>query len=144
MSSPFDKFSTSSTLEIGGVWLNFGDFEIKCGRAGGANKRFAKVVEQYFEPHRQASAVGAMSEEDAAQGLANAYADAVIFGWRTKQPDGSYVDTIGGPDGEPMEFNKANVVKLLTLLPDLFATLRSYATNWQNYKRSLLEQDAKN
>lgn len=144
MSSPFSKFATSSTLEIEGVWLNFGDFEIKCGRAGGANKRFTKVVEQYFEPHRQAANVGALSEETAAEGLANAYADAVIFGWRTKQPDGTYVDTIGGPDGEPMPFTKANVVKLLTLLPDFFATLRGHCTNFQNFRRALLEQDAKN
>ena len=143
MSSPFKQFATSNTLEIEGVWLNFGDFEIRVARAGGSNKRFAKATDQYFENHRRAAEIGALQESVAAEALANVYADAVILGWRTKSSEG-YVDTIGGPNGEPWDFTRENVIKLLTLLPDFFATLRKHCENFQNFRRALLEQDAKN
>lgn len=144
MSSPFKQFSTSSELETLGVWLNFGDFHIKVARAGGSNKRYGKASDLYFEPHRRAAEVGALSEKDASEALANVYADSVILGWRTVNEDGSFRDTIDGPDGEPWQFTRENVVKLLTLLPDFFGVLRKHCENFQNFKRSSLERDAGN
>lgn len=144
MSSPFKQFGTSNELETSGVWLNFGDFQINVARAGGSNKRYSKASDLYFEPHRRAAEVGALAEDVAAEALANVYADSVVLGWRTKNADGSFRSTLDGPEGEPWEFTRENVVKLLIALPDFFATLRRHCENFQNFKQSHLERDSKN
>ena len=144
MSSPFKTFGTSNALEISGVWLNFGGFEIKVARAGPLNQRYTVANEKNFEPHRRAAEVGALRESDAIEALAKTYADTIILGWRTKNEDGSYRDTIDGEDGAPLEFNRENVIMVMTALPDFFAKLRQHAQDYQTFRSALLETDRKN
>ena len=139
MASLFDRLKTNTDLETKGVWLNFGDAEIKIGRAGGSNMDYAKAEERYFEPHRRAADLGMLAEDVANEALRNVFADAVIFGWRTKtgtDGDGKpvYVDTIEGPDGKPLAFTRDNVLFVMRELPELFRMIRVYAGQWKVFQ----------
>lgn len=144
MTSLFKTLKTDTDLERKGLWLNFGDVEIKIARAGGANVEYAKAEERYFEPHRRAADLGILAEDVASEALRNVFADTVILGWRTKQPDGSYIDTIEGPNGEPLTFNRDNVMMVMKELPELFRTIRQYANEYKIFRRKQQEIAAGN
>lgn len=144
MKSPFEQFGTSGSSELSGVWLNFGTFEISVARAGGKNLRYDKVREQYFKDFRRAAELGELSDDIATPILAEVYADTIVQGWRTRQEDNGYVNTIIGPEGEPWEYNRANVVKFLSTLPDLFRIIRMNSENWQNFRQALVDDAVKN
>lgn len=148
MTSPFAQFTTDAALEQGGVWLNFGGYQIKVARAGGANKRFAQVSEQHFKDHKRAAETGVLPEEVALRQLILVFADAVILGWRTL--DGYNTDdtpkwreTLDGPEG-PMAFTRENIIKLLNALPDLFNEIRAHANNFQNFRAQQRSDNAGN
>lgn len=139
MASLFDRLKTNSDLETKGVWLNFGDAEIKIARAGGSNLEYAKAEDRYFEPHRRAADLKMLAEDVANEALRNVFADTVVIGWRTKtgtddKGKSVYVDTIEGPDGEPMTFTRDNVMFVLKELPELFRMIRSYANEWKLFQ----------
>ena len=142
--SAYDVYKTDAALEKDGVWLDFGTFEIKCARAGGKNEPFTKRLEKELKPHQRVIEVGMFTETKAVEALAKVYADCIILGWRTKQEDGSFVPTIEGPDGMPLEYTRENVIGFLVELPDLFATIRAQAQDWQNYRANLRKAVAGN
>lgn len=133
--SLFKNLKTNTDLEVKGVWLNFGDAEIKIARAGGANIEYAKAEDRYFEPHRRAADLGILAEDVANEALRNVFTDTVILGWRTKQADGTYVDTIEGPDGQPLTFTRDNVMMVMKELPELFRMIRQYANQWKIFQQ---------
>ena len=139
MTSLFTRLKTDTDLETKGVWLNFGEAEIKIARAGGSNLEFAKAEERYFEPHRRAAELNMLAEDVANEALRNVFADTVILGWRTKQADGTYVDTIEGPDGKPLVFTRDNVMFVMKELPELFRMLRTYAGQWKLFQQQQRE-----
>lgn len=144
MASPFKQFKTNTVLETEGVWLDFGGWEIKAARAGGSNKRYLPATELHFREHKQAAAIGVLPEDVARKALYNVYADAVILGWRTKQEDGSYIPTIEGPDGEPWDFTRENVLKLFELIPDVFNIIKPMVENFATFQRGMRDETVKN
>lgn len=144
MVSPFKQFKTNTALEADGVWLDFGGWEIRAARAGGSNKRYLPATELHFREHKQAAAIGVLPEHIARAALYAVYADAVVLGWRTKQEDGSYVPTIEGPEGEPLDFTRENVIKLFELVPDVFNIIKSMAENYATFQRGMKDETLKN
>lgn len=146
MASPFQQFKTNTALEAEGVWLDFGGWQIKAARAGGSNKRYLPATELHFREHKQAAAIGVLPEGVARKALYNVYADAVILGWRTESPDapGGFIPTLEGPDGEPMEFTRENVIKLFELVPDVFNHIKPLAENYATFQRGMRDETIKN
>lgn len=134
MTSPYTQFATDTSLETDGVILDYGDYQIRIARAGGANKRFGKVLEAKQKPYRRQIQNETLDEEIAKRLLAEAYAEAVILGW----------SNITGPDGQPMAFSKPNCVRLLTDLPDLFADIREQSAKVALFRREEIEEAAGN
>lgn len=134
MTSPYKMFKTDEVLETKGIVQDFGDFKITIARAGGANKKFAKASEEKFRPHRRALEAGLMSEELTTKILAEVFADSVILGW----------ENVTDENGQPMEFTRENVIKLLTDLPELFTDIRAQATKLALYRRDDTEAAVKN
>jgi hypothetical protein len=143
--SAFDKFKTDPKLETGGVWLDFGDFEIKVARAGGKNEKYLKRLDEVFTPHRKALEIKAMPEDKAFDALVKVYVDTIILDWRTKI-DGTddYEATMEDEDGTKLVYSRDNALNFFRKLPELFMQIRKHAEEWQNFRMSLREEAAKN
>ena len=136
----FKTFATSQDLERKGIDICYGknsrgeDIIITIARAGGSNIAYNKAVEARTKNYRRQIQSETLSPEVAESITREIYADAVILGW-------SGVDD---ENDQPLEFTHANVITLLTKLPDLFDDLKDQATKAALFRSSILENDSKN
>jgi hypothetical protein len=136
MASLYDLFKTDDKAETqDGIVLDYGAAgQIRIVRAGGGNKRFSQALNAKLRPYQRQIANDTMDEAVAARLMAEVYAETVIIGW----------DGVTGPDGQPLAFCKANVVQLLTDLPDLFRDIQTQAVTAANFRAAELEEMGKN
>jgi len=133
MSSIYETFDTDRSAEETGIKLNYGEFSITIARAGGANKRFLKMLERRLEPHQRAIQAGLMDETLARKIVAECFAECVVLGW----------DGVTNRAGEPIAYSKDACIALLLDLPDLFEELREQAMKTSNFRRAAREADAR-
>ncbi len=134
MTSPYVLFSTDTALESGGIALDYGSFRIRIARAGGANRKFAQVLEAKLKPHRRQIQTETLADEVAHRLIVEAYAEAVILGW----------DGVVDAAGQALPFTRDNAVRLMTDLPDLFRDVQEQATKAALFRRQAQEADEKN
>lgn len=139
----YGQFKTDENLETKGVELDYGTFCVTIARAGGANKRYTRVLERLTKPHRRALATETMDPERAAEILREAYAEAIVLKWETKV-DGALKAGIEAKDGKVLPFNVANVMETFVNLPDLFADIQEMAGKIALFREEILEDDAGN
>lgn len=138
--SLYNTFETDKSLERDGIVLDYGfnsknqPIQIRIARAGGANTKFAKVLEQKMKPYKRAIANDTMDNKVAEKLLIEAYADAVILGW----------EGVEDREGSPLEYNRDNVVKVLTDLPDLFIDIQQQSQKSALYRAELREAEQGN
>jgi len=138
--SLYNTFETDKSLERDGIVLDYGfnsknqPIQIRIARAGGANTKFAKVLEQKMKPYKRAIANDTMDNKVAEKLLVEAYADAVILGW----------EGVEDREGSPLEYNRDNVVKVLTDLPDLFIDIQQQSQKSALYRAELREAEQGN
>lgn len=132
----YETFGTNENLEAGqGVDLDYGkDGTITIHRAGGENKKFARVLNAKMKPYRRQLQNGTMDDAVAEKLMAETYAEAVIIGWKD----------VKGKDGKKLEFTKENVIQLLTDLPELFKDIQDQANTIANFRKEEIEAEAKN
>lgn len=132
--NPYQMFKTNEALESEkGKELNYGEFQITIHRAGGANQKYAKVASTKLKPYARQLHTKTADPKVIEKVMAEIYAEAVIIGWKNVK-DG---------EGKAMAFNKTNVVKLLTDLPELFADIQRAADDVALFREEELEADAK-
>ena len=140
MSNLYKQYRTDPNLETSGIFLNYGPnskgdpMRIRIARAGGANKGFSKALERITRPHRRAIQTGTLSNDLSDSLMKGAFAETVILGW----------ENIEGPEGEILDFNKENVIRVLDDLPDLYADLREQANNVALFRETILDDDLGN
>ena len=133
--SPYDLFKNNENLEVGaGVTLEYPGFSITIHRAGGANKKFAQILSVKMKPYRHQFDRGILDEETSKRIMLEAYAEGVVVGWKD----------VRDADGNEMIFNKENVVKLFSDLPDLFNDIRTQAENVALFREEEAKADEKN
>jgi hypothetical protein len=132
MASPYDLFKTDPMTETEGLTLDYGDFQIRIARAGGANRGFVRALEARLKPYRRQLQSETLDEQVAERILREVYADHVILGWQG----------VADGDGKAMAFSRANVLKLLSDLPELFRDLQEQAGRIALFRAQELE-DAK-
>lgn len=138
--SLYNTFETNKDLEKDGILLDYGfnrknePVQIRIARAGGGNVRFAKVLEQRMRPYKRAIANETMDNKVAEKLLVETYADAVILGW----------SGVEDREGNELEFNRDNVVKVLTDLPDLFIDIQQQSQKAALFRADLREAEAGN
>lgn len=138
--SLYKLFKTNENLETDGIWLEYGQtadgkpIRIKIARAGGHNVAFAKALEKATRPYKKAIQTGTLDDKTATRLYREVFADTVVLDWIN----------VEGPDGQPMDFNKENVLKLFEDLPDLFADLREQANNVALFRDEVRETDLGN
>lgn len=135
MTSPYKLFSTNKDLESGvGVDICYPGFTITIHRAGGSNAKYATALKDKARPYSKLIAAGMLDEAVASKMLVEAFAEAVVVGWK------NVVDR----DGKPLEFSVENCVKLFTDLPDLYADVRAQAEDFKNFQADNEEAERKN
>lgn len=131
----FDAYDMDENLEAGeGVRVEYDDGRaFVLHRAGGANKKFARVMQAKTKPHTRKIQAGTMPDSVADRLLAEVYAESVIIGW-----DGI---TAGG---KPVPFNTDNVVAFLLAKPEVFTAIQRDAQDLSVFRRAENEAAAKN
>jgi len=141
--SMYEQFKTNPDVEKEGVWLDYGDFRVRIGRAGGANKDFQKVAERLARPYRRAIATNSIPREKAEELLMATYAEAVVKGWEIKDGDG-WTPGIEGPDGDILDVNVENILATFQALPTLYEDVQTQAQSWALFKADIREASAGN
>jgi len=135
MTSIYDAFGANESFEKDGIDLDFGPAgKFRLARAGGSNKKFAKVLEARYRPYRRQADAGTLANEVAEKLMAEAYAEAVVLGW----------EGVTDRNGDPIPFNKDTCIALLLELPDLFSEIREQAGQFANYRLLETEDDLGN
>lgn len=131
---------TDAEKEKNGVKLEYGvnskgePITFLVAREGGRNIQYQKTAEQIFKPYRRQLQHGAIDPEVLDGLLAQAYAKAVVKGWSGVEDE----------NDNPLPYNEANVVKLLTDLPVVFDAIKEVARDFNQYLMESLEAEAKN
>lgn len=131
--SIYSMFETDPNLEADGIALEYGDATFIVARAGRENKKFQHAVETRLRPYRNQMRLGTLDDEVGLKLVAEAYAESVILAW----------DGVTDRDGEPLEFNRANVVKVLLDLPVLFKDIQEQSQHFANFLAEARVEDAK-
>jgi hypothetical protein len=129
--SLYDLFETDESLETKGIGLRFGPSTFYVKRAGGANAAFDAAFEEKTRAMSSRLQLAALSNDQSDAILKDVYAEAVVIGW----------DNVCDRDGNVLEFNKANFVKVMTDLPTLWRALRTEAANHENFLRVQAKQE---
>lgn len=133
MKGPFELFETVEELEVDGVWLSFGDFEIRVARAGGHNLRYKEVISERAMKRAEYEDEDDQSLND---NMAEVFALAIVTGWRSKLGSG----VIPGKGGEPLTYTLENCEWLLKKLPDLTDWLAIKARSISTYRAEQVEK----
>lgn len=132
--TPFSVFKTNAKLEKEGIIIDYEAFKFRIARAGGANSDYKRILRAKFRPFRHQFETETISNEIAKKLLIEVFAESVVLGW----------EGVCDEDGNEIEFNKENCVKLLTELPDLFNDLQEQASNYKLFRQAEIEDEAKN
>jgi hypothetical protein len=124
MTSLYKAFGTVKEYETEGVTLDFGVAKFKVRRAGGSNRRFLNVLAAKLKPHRRALDAGVLADEVASALHMEVYFETVVLGW----------EGVTDENGTPLAYNLENFKKVMTDLPDLWATIRNEADNLKNFQ----------
>jgi hypothetical protein len=143
--NPYKMFKTDAKAEADvGVTLDYGDFRICIARAGGNNKRFTKILQAKMKPYRRQLSTGNMDEEVAKRIMRESYAEAIVLGFDVKVGEKKYEDGVPREDGSIAPYNKEEVIRIFTELPDLFLDVQAQADSIALFREEEIEEDAKN
>lgn len=129
-----DLFGTNADFEKNGITIDYGDFEIKIARAGGANKRFNRILRVKAQPFQRAIQTQTLDDERSNRLMYEVYAASVILGWTGVTDD----------EGKTISFTYENCIALFEKYPDLFADIQEQAQNIRLFKEEIREEDGKN
>lgn len=135
MTSIFDVWGTDAIMETGGVWIDYGQSgKFLIARSGGANTKFAKVLEAKMRPYRRQMDQGKLDNEIANKVLMESFVEACLLDWAN----------LTYQDGKTLKYSKQNAIKLFNDLPDLFGDLRDQSSKMATFQQEEIEDDAGN
>lgn len=138
--SLYRQFKTDENVEKSGVWLEYGPndkglpIRIRVARAGGANTKFARLLEQKTKPYRRQLQNETLDPKVGDELFADLYAECVVLDW----------ENVDAEDGTSLPFSKENCLKLFKDLPDLFADIREQSNKSALYRADIREIASKN
>lgn len=144
MASMYKQFETDTTLEKKGIVLDYGPFRVTIARAGGANDRYAKVLERESKPYRRALETQTMDATIALKMMYKVYAESIVLNWEVLQKNKSYKKGIEGPKGNLLPFTKDNVIATFMALQDLYLDIFDQAQLSALFRQEDLDGEAKN
>lgn len=150
MSALFNTYKTDSNAEVNGVdypsVTNADGSQVVfiLARSGKNNVAYRRALDKAAAPHRRVMNQGRMPEEVAEAMLLDLFAVHILKGWRNVQCPESMTEEFGVAAGEDIPYNKRNVIKLMTILPDLYTELVASANDMSLFVEGQREDEAKN
>ncbi len=133
--SIYELFETDTTMEQQGIVVDFGDYgKFKIARAGASNIKYTDSFKTRYKPYQKLVRQNKMPESVAQKLLIEVYADAIILAW-----EGVYDRKL-----KPIPYTRANVVQVMTDLPDLFSQILTESQNADLYRKEFIEDAGKN
>lgn len=132
--SLWEQFEMDPVVEVEGIIVDYGTEKFRIARAGGANKKFLKAIQQTNRKYRKQLEHDLMEDELAEQIMREVYAKTIVLGW----------EGVTDRDGEPMEFSLENCIKLFVALPELYNDLREMATKADLFRLHIQEGESGN
>lgn len=138
--SLYNLFDVNKELETDGFLLDLVDpdgdvhYVFKIARAGGANRKFTKRLQQLLKPHQYAFDRGTMDPETQDKIFVRAISEHIVLGW----------ENINDPSGEPIPYSVDACANLLESLPELREMIYTEANNISNFIDQERVQSAKN
>ncbi len=148
--SMYDQLQTDPALETKGIEVDYGSFRVTLARAGGANKKYEKLLDAKSKPHRRAMKTETMDNEVAIGIMREVYAESIILHWDAKNAKGEWEDGIEAKPkkaGDPIKlvpFTRDNVIQAMIDLPELLAWFKEDAEKLALYLVQYQEEDIKN
>ena len=148
--SMYDQLQTDSALETKGIEVNYGSFRVTLARAGGANKKYEKLLDAKSKPHRRAMKTETMDNDVAIEIMREVYADSIILHWESKNAKGEWevgIEAKPKKVGDPVKlvrFSHDNVIQAMIDLPELLAWFKEDAEKLALYLVQYQEEDIKN
>lgn len=140
MANLYSQFETNANVEKEGIILQYGktdagkSIEIRIARSGGANTRYAKLLEAATKPYRRQLQNETMDNDVAEAITQKVYAQAIVLGW----------ENVEDRDGKPIPFSVDNCIKLFKDLPELWSDIQVQAGRASLFRQEILDNDAKN
>lgn len=126
----YEMFETDKATEEKGVVIDYGEFQIRVARSGGANQKYNKLLEVLTKPHRKAIQTESISPEIVKKIMIEAHAKTVVLDW----------ENVKDRDGELIPFTVENCIKLFEDLPDLFADVQEQSAKTGMFRKDALEE----
>lgn len=136
----YAAFKTDSKLEQEGVWFDYGPnskgkpMRVLLARAGGANSDYTKALEKVTKPYRKAISAGALDTATINRLYMEVFIGTVVKGLENFE-DGAC---------QPLSCNPADLTRLLTELPDLYADWQEQANRLAVFRAELMDADVGN
>lgn len=129
MSSNLDElFKTDANLEKDGIWFRVNEnVRFRIRRFGGKNSQKLKLaMAKFHKPKARLIELDQLSTEETDLIMAKVFCDACLISWEGVELD-----------GQEVECNFENGVKLFTRLPELFNSLFKYSQDFESFKEDL-------
>lgn len=143
----FSTFKTDTDVEVTGKWVypvgdptddNPNQPGFKIARAGGANKKYTRVQQNYMKPHqailRNLKDLTPERLDLLSDITKKCFFDAVLLDWKN----------VFNEKGEAIPFTRANAEDLMKQLPALYEQLNSDAASLSTFNISTPDEDAGN
>lgn len=157
--SLFDSFGTDKNVEKTGItYTPDSQTAITLARAGGANVKYQKMLVAETKPFKRQINTDTMDPEVEKKILRGVYAKTVVLNWETLvdgEDDDNPARLAQGIEMWPgyvgdltedglVPFTSENVVKIFTMLPELFTDVMATASNYALFRQQEREDDAGN
>lgn len=146
--SLYKQYATDQNLEKIGILLSYGpdmlgtpnaegvypEICIRIARAGGSNTEYQKQLDHAVKPVRRQIQQELLGLDKIKALTQKVYARCVVLGW----------ENVRDADGNLLDFNEDNVLKVFQDLPDLWEDVQEQATRAALFRKSIQEDDAGN
>lgn len=131
----FDDYDMDPNLESGeGVRIEYDEGKaFIIHRAGGSNRKFAKLFQREFKRHERKMQMGTLPENVAEKIMRECYAHAVVIGWEGI--------TAGG---EPVPFSPEACIAFFEARPEVFRAIQRDANDLAIFRKQAQEANEGN
>ncbi len=133
--SLYNMFGTDKTLETNGIWLEIdGEASFLIRRIGTSNSDYVRMLRAKTKPHNRSIENHTLDPKIEQKIYLDVFVSTALLDWKN----------VKDKDGKVIEFSKSAAIELFSDLPELLKYLMNFASEFENYRREELEDDAKN